>query len=152
MGVWRVDDLLRTIGRTNEHLLRMDPILDLETKRLLISATLTAQVRRLLGRSLAAGSGAGELLDLARRLNEGAALVERGYRLRFEPPYPGVTGGPQSAGGTNRLLLACEASDTDGNPFGVVFTALIPGRPPQVSVAPTGAGIPEDWRPPDAFH
>ena len=152
MGVWRVDDLLRTIGRTNEHLLRMDPILDLETRRLLISATLTAQARRLLGRSLAAGSGAGELLDLARRLNEGAASVERGYRLRFEPPYPGVTAGPQSAGGTNRLLLACEASDTDGNPFGVVFTALIPGRPPQVSVAPTGAGIPEDWRPPDAFH
>ena len=130
----------------------MDPILDLETRRLLISATLTAQARRRLGRSLAAGSSTGELLDLARTLNEGAASVERGYRLRFEPSYPGVTAGPQSAGGTHRLLLACEASDTDGNPIGVVFTALIPGRPPQVSVAPTEAGIPEDWRPPDDFH
>jgi hypothetical protein len=130
----------------------MDPTLDLETRRLLISATLTAQARRHLGRSLAAGSRAGELLDLARRLNEAAASVERGYRLRFEPPYPGVTAGPQSAGRTHRLLLACEASDVDGNPIGVVFTALIPGRLPQVSVAPAEAGIPEDWRPPDDFH
>ncbi len=149
MVVWKVDDPLHT----NEHLSRMDPILDLETKRLLISATLTAQARRRLGRSLAASSSAGELLDLARRLNEGAASsIERAYRLRFEPPYPGVTAGPQSAGGTNRLLLGCRASDTNGNPIGVVFTTLIPGRPPQVSMAPAGAGIPEDWRPPDGFH
>jgi hypothetical protein len=130
----------------------MDPILDLETRRLLISATLTAQARRRLGRSLAATRSAGELLNLARRLNEGAASVERGYRLRFEPPYPGVTAGPQSAGRTHRLLLACKASDADGNPIGVVFTSLIPGRPPQISVAPVEAGIPEDWRPPDDFH
>ena len=148
MVVRRVDDPLRT----NEHLLRMDPILDLETKRLLISATLTAQARRRLGRSLAAGSSPGELLDLARRLNEGATSIERAYRLRFEPSYPGVTAGPQSAGGTNRLLLGCRASDTNGNPIGVAFTTLIPGRPPQVSMAPAGAGIPEDWRPPDGFH
>jgi hypothetical protein len=130
----------------------MDPTLDLETRRLLISATLTAQARRRLGRSLAATRSAGELLNLARRLNEAAASVERGYRLRFEPPYPGVTAGPQSAGRTHRLLLACKASDVDGNPIGVVFTALIPGRLPQVSVAPAEAGIPEDWRPPDDFH
>jgi hypothetical protein len=130
----------------------MDPIPDLETRRLLVSATLTAQARRRLGRSLAAGTSAGELLDLARRLNEGAASVERGHRLRFEPPYPGVTAGSQSVGGTHRLLLGCRVSDTNGNLIGVVFTALIPGRPPQVSVAPAEAGIPEDWRPPDDFH
>jgi hypothetical protein len=29
----------------------------------------------------------------------------------------------------------------------VVFTTLIPGRLPQVSVAPTEAGIPAQWRP-----
>jgi hypothetical protein len=145
---WRVDDP----PRTSRHTLSMDPTLDLERRRLLISAMLSAQARRRLGSSLAAGSSAGELLDLARRLNEGAVLVERAYRLRFEPPYPGVTAGPQSVGGTHRLLLACEASDTEGNPIGVVFTALILGRSPQVSVAPAGADIPEDWLPPDDFH
>jgi hypothetical protein len=146
MVVWSIDDPLRT----DDHLLRMDPTL--ETRRLLVSATLTAQARRRLGRSLAAGTSTGELLDLARKLNEGAAPIERAYRLRFEPPYPGVTAGPQSAGGTHRLLLGCRASDTDENPIGVVFTALIPGRPPQVSVAPAGAGLPEDWRPLADFH
>jgi hypothetical protein len=130
----------------------MDPVLDLERRRLLISAALTAQARRHLGDSLAAGSGPGELLDLARRLKEGAGAVERGYRLSFEPAYPGVTAGPQSVGRTSRLLLACSAHDGDGTPVGVVFTALIAGRPPQVSVAPDGAVIPRDWRPLSDFH
>jgi hypothetical protein len=145
---WSVDDPLRM----SEHMLRMDPTVELETRRLLISATLTAQVRRCLGRSLAADSSARELLDLAPRLNEEVRPIERAYRLRFEPPYPGVTAGPQSTGGTSRLLLACRARDRDGTPIGVVFTALIAGRPPQVSVAPTEAGIPRNWRPPADFH
>jgi len=147
MVVWSVDDPLRT----NEYLLRMDPI-DLETRRLLMSAVLTAQARQRVGRRIPASSSVRELLDLARRLNEGADPIERAYHLRFEPSYPGVTAGPQSVGGTCRLLLGCEANDTDGNPLGVIFTALIPGRPPQVSVAPAEAGIPEDWRPPVSFH
>jgi len=130
----------------------MDPTFDLERRRLLISATLSAQARRRLGGSLAAGSGGGELLDLARRLSEGADLVERAYRLCFEPAYPGVTAGPQSIGGTSRLLLACSVRDRDGAPVGVVFTVLIAGRPPQVSVAPAGASIPEGWRSPGDFH
>ena len=130
----------------------MDQPLDLETRRLLISATLTAQVRRRLGRHVPAGSGPGNLLDLARGLDEVAGPVGRAYRLRFEPPYPGVTAGPQSVGGTTRLLLACKVSDHDGSPIGVAFTALIPCRPPQVSVAPLEAGIPEGWRPPADFY
>jgi hypothetical protein len=130
----------------------MDPILSPETRRLLISATLTTQARRRLGRRLAPGSSARELLDLARRLNEEADPIERAYRLRFKPSYPGVTAGPRSVYGTCRLLLACEASDAHGNTIGVVFTALIPGRPPQVSVAPAEAGIPGDWQPPASFH
>ena len=43
---WRVGDP----PRTSEHILRMDPILDLERRRLLISAALTAQARRRLGK------------------------------------------------------------------------------------------------------
>lgn len=130
----------------------MDPSLDLETRRLLISATLTAQARRHLGKRIATSSGAGDLLALARELSEETGAIERAYRFRFDPPYPGVTAGPQSMAGTTRLLLACRASDHDGTPIGVVFTALIADRPPQVSVAPAEASIPEDWRPPDDFR
>jgi hypothetical protein len=130
----------------------MDPVLDLERRRLLISAALTAQARRRLGESLAAGSAPGVLLDLADGLKEVAGPVERGYRLGFDPAYPGVTAGPQLVGRTCRLLLACNARDSDGTPVGVVYTALIAGRPPQVSVAPAGAAIPGDWRPPSDFH
>ena len=132
----------------SEHILRMDPTLDLERRRLLIAATLTAQARQRLGSSLAADSSTGELLDLVRTLNEVAGPVERAHRLRFEPAYPGVTAGPRSIGDAPRLLLACNVRDRGGTPIGVVFTALIAGRPPQVSVAPPGASIPGEWRPP----
>ncbi len=126
----------------------MDSLLNLEIRRLVISAALTARVRRRLGsESVAPESGSDDLLALARELGEEASTVEREYRLHFDPTYPGVTAGPQSAGGSRRLVLACGALDRDGSPIGVVFTALIPGRPPQVSVAPAEAAIPEDWRP-----
>jgi hypothetical protein len=145
---WRVGDQ----PRTSEQILRMDPTLDLERRRLLISATLTAQARRRLGSSLATSISAGELLNLARGLYEGAGSIEHAYHLRFEPAYPGVTAGPERVGRTSRLLLACNARDLDGTAIGVVFTTLIPGRPPQVSVAPAGASIPAVWRPPGDFH
>ena len=130
----------------------MDPALDLQRSRLLISAALTAQARRRLGSSLAANLSVEELLDLACGMSEGAGTIERAYRLRFDPPYPGVTAGPQSVGGTSRLMLACSVRDRVGTPIGVVFTTLIAGRPPQVSVAPAGTSIPEGWRSPGNFH
>jgi hypothetical protein len=145
---WRVGDP----PRTSEHILRIDPTLDLERRRLLISAALTTQTRRRLGSSLAANVSVGELLDLGCGVGEEAGTIERAYRLRFDPPYPGVTAGPQSVGGTSRLMLACSVRDRVGTPIGVVFTTLIAGRPPQVSVAPAGASIPEGWRSPGDFH
>ena len=148
MSGWRVGDP----PRTSEHILRMDPTLDLERRRLLISAALTAQARRRLGSSLAANLSVEELLDLACGMSEGTGMIERAYRLHFDPPYPGVTAGPQSVGGTPRLILACSVRDRVGTPIGVVFTTLIAGRPPQVSVAPAGASIPEGWRSPGDFH
>lgn len=130
----------------------MDPTLDLERRRLVVSAALTARARRRLGTSLTTDISARELLDLALGLSEGALSIGRAYHLHFEPAYPGVTTGPQSIEGTRRLVLACRAFAHDGSPVGVVFTALIAGRPPQVSVAPAGADIPRGWRPPDDFH
>ena len=46
-----------------------------------------------------------------------------------------------------RLVFACEVLDAERRPLGVAFTSLIPGRRPQVSVAPRAAGIPVGWRP-----
>jgi len=41
--------------------------------------------------------------------------------------------------GWPRLVLACRAVGAGGAPEAVVFTTLIAGRPPHVSVAPPGA-------------
>jgi hypothetical protein len=124
----------------------MDSPLDHETRRLMISATVTARVRRHLVSRVAPNANAEDLISLADKLGEESGGIERALGLRFEPAYPGVTAGPQSIGGTSRLLLACSVHDGGGTPIGVVFTALIAGRSPQVSVAPAGADIPGDWR------
>jgi hypothetical protein len=126
----------------------MDPELDLETRRLYLSAALTTQAARSIGRRVSADSDAGDLLALARDLGGQMEHAERVHRISFEPPYPGVTVGVEAVGGGLRLLLACRASDRDGRQLGVVFTTLISGRPPQVSVAPAGASVPEEWRTP----
>lgn len=128
--------------------LAVDPELDLGTRRLYLSAALTARAARSIGRRVAAGSDAGDLLALARDLGTQTEHVERVHRLSFEPPYPGVTVGPETVRGSLRLLLACRAFGSDGEPLGVVFTTLIPGRPPLVSVAPAGTYIPGEWLPP----
>jgi hypothetical protein len=127
----------------------MDPELDLEARRLYLSAALTAWNLRRIGRRVSADSEVGDLLALARNLGTQTEQVERTHHLFFEPSYPGVTGGVETVGGGLRLLLACRASDHDGEPLGVVFTTLIPGRLPQVSVAPVGTPIPGEWRPPE---
>jgi hypothetical protein len=126
----------------------VDPELDLETRRLYLSAALTAQAVRSIGRRVSADSDAGDLLALARDLGGQMEHAERVHRISFEPPYPGVTAGVETVGDGIRLLLACRAFDRDGGLLGVVFTTLIPGRPPLVSVAPVGAPVPEEWLPP----
>jgi hypothetical protein len=121
-----------------------DSGLDTEAQRLFASAALSAHAAR---RRIAPESVAADLLELARCLGEETNIVERRYRLRFEPSYPGLTAGPEAVRGGFRLLLSCRASDDEGAPLGVIFTVLIPGRPPQVSVAPVETRIPEEWRP-----
>ncbi len=125
----------------------MDPTLDLEARRLFISTALTTHAVRVLHGRVVDESKAEGLLALARLLGEEIRPIERRYRLRFEPPYPGLTAGPEVVAGGSRLVLACTAFDHEEDPLGVVFTTLIPSRLPQVSVAPVEAGIPEGWRP-----
>ena len=124
----------------------MDPSLDLQAQRLFLATALTTQASRCLRGHIAADSSAEELLTLARRLAEGIEPLEERYGLRFEPSYPGVTPGVESAGGTLRLVLACTAFTGEKRPLGVVFTALISGRRPQVSVAPVEAHVPRGWQ------
>jgi hypothetical protein len=130
----------------------MDPPPDLETRRLLISATLTARARRHLDGRIAPDARAGDLIALASKLGAEAGTVGTTLGLRFEPSYPGVTAGPQRAGEGFRLLLGCTARDARGNPIGVVFTAIIAGRLPRISVAPAVALVPAHWRPPEDFR
>ena len=124
----------------------MDPTLDLQAQRLFVATALTTRASRCLRGPVAADSDAEDLLALARRLAEEIEPLERRYGLSFDPSYPGVTAGVESAGGTLRLVLACTAFSGEERPLGVVFTALIPGRRPQVSVAPVEAHVPGEWR------
>jgi hypothetical protein len=124
----------------------MDPDLDIEARRLYLSASLTMQVVRDIGRRVAANIDARGLSALAQDLGTETERFEHTHSISFEPAYPGVTAGVQNVGGGLRLLLACRVSARDGEPLGVVFTTLIPGRHPQVSVAPYGTPIPEEWR------
>src|SRR4051812_20885901 len=128
----------------------MDPELDLEARRLYLSAALTMQAARSIGGRIDADSDVLDLLALARDLVTQAEHIEHAHGLSFEPPYPGVTAGVEAVvGGSLRLLLACRVSDRNHRPLGVIFTALIPGRPPQVSAAPVGTPIPGEWRLPE---
>jgi hypothetical protein len=110
--------------------------------RLALGAELTHRAGRIAGGRIAAGA---DLAALARELAQLAAPVERAHRLRFDPSFPGVTGGVEELRGGRRLVLACTALDAGGTPAAVVFTTLIAGRPPQVSAAPAGAAIPPGW-------
>ena len=109
----------------------MDPTLDLEARRLFVSAALTTHAVRSVRGRVPAGSDAGGLLALARRLGERIAPIQQRYRLRFEPPYSGLTAGPEQARGGSRIMLTCRAFDQEEKPLGVVFTTLIPGRLPR---------------------
>ena len=124
----------------------MDPSLDLQAQRLFVATALTTQASRCLRGYIADDSSAEDLLALARRLAGEIEPLEQRYGLSFEPSYPGVTAGVDSAGGTLRLVLACTAFTGEERPLGVVFTALIPGRRPQVSVAPAEAHVPGERR------
>jgi len=110
--------------------------LGLEGRRLALAAVL----RRHAGRAGESPADEAGLLAAARALED----LDHA-RVRFEPSYPGVTAGPELAGDRLRLVLACRAHDGHGV-LGTVFTTLIAGRKPTVSVAPPGAPIDTDWK------
>jgi hypothetical protein len=123
----------------------LDSDLTLQARRLALSAELTRRAARSAGERLDPTADAAALVAIARALEAIAAPVERAHRLRFSPPYPGVTAGVQEAGGGRRLVLACTVLNADGAAEATVFTTLIAGRPPLVTAAPAGAAIPAGW-------
>jgi hypothetical protein len=113
----------------------MPDSLAVEGRRLALAATLTRHAGRV-GKAPVDETG---LLAAAQ------ALEELDHpRVSFEPPYPGVTAGPERAGERLRLVLACRAHNGNGE-LGTVFTTLIAGRKPTVSVAPPAAPIDPAW-------
>jgi hypothetical protein len=122
-----------------------DADLALQARRLALSAELTRRAARAAGERIDRNAGAAALTAIARDLTAIAAPVERAHRLRFDPPYPGVSAGVQEAGGGRRLVLACTVLDARDAPEATVFTTLIAGRPPLVTAAPAGAEIPAGW-------
>lgn len=118
------------------------PELTRQALRLALGAELTRRAARCVGERIPADA---DLADLARRLADVAAPVERAHRLTFEPPFPGATGGVEQLRAARRIVLACAVRDADGAPVAVAFTTLIAGRAPQVAVAPADAPIPAGW-------
>jgi hypothetical protein len=100
-------------------------------RRLTLAADLTWRVRRCAG-----GAPDEDLPALAARLAPAGPPVERAHRVRFEPPYPGTSEGVEDVRGGRRLVLACTALDAGGASGAAVYTTLIAGRPPLVSVGP----------------
>jgi hypothetical protein len=107
---------------------------DEQGRRLALAADLTWRARR-------AAGAADDLPALARRLAAVAPAVERAHRVRFDPPYPGAGGAVEDVRGGRRLVLVCRALGAGGAVEAVVFTTLIEGRAPLVSVAPPEATV-----------
>jgi hypothetical protein len=99
----------------------MSGSLAVEARRLALAAALTREAARLAGETEG-------LADLERALGEASHPG-----TRFEPPYPGI----RVREDERRLVLACTAFRDDAE-LGTVFTTLIAGRRPSVSVAPPG--------------
>ena len=119
-----------------------DP-LDDQARRLMLASGLTRRAELdLRGQPIPRGAEGEDLLALARRLGALAPRLERAHGVRFDPRYPGVTAGVELVAGGPRLVLACAAVDAGGVRVGVVFTTLIAGRSPQVTVAPPEAPMP----------
>jgi hypothetical protein len=121
--------------------------LAVEARRLALASVLARHCAGRLGRNAVAPADADQLVDAARSLADSGDELARRHRVRFDPPYPGATAGPQRAGERLRLVIACTIREQDGRAIGTAFTTLIAGRPVSISVAPPGAAGSSDWPP-----
>jgi hypothetical protein len=115
-----------------------------EARRLSLASALMRHARERAG-DLSPDADVAGLLVAARSLAADIGAFEHQHRVRFEPGYPGALAGPERNSGERvRALFACTAYAPSGQAVGTVFTTLIAGRRPTVSVAPPNALV--DWR------
>jgi hypothetical protein len=112
--------------------------IDDQARRLYLSRWLTRHAQAVVGGTVPDGASAESLAALAIRFR--GPDFEKGplAGLRFEPPYPGNVVESTTAEGRARVMLASTVSAATTT-LGVVFTVLIAGRHPEVSVAPPSA-------------
>jgi hypothetical protein len=112
--------------------------IDDQAKRLYVSRWLTQRAIAAVGGAVPDDAPLENLDDLAVRIRQYDPKRMPLTGLRFEPPYPGRALESTTTAGRARLLLACTVRDGAAT-LGVVFTVLIAGRHPEVSVAPSSA-------------
>lgn len=127
-----------------------------DSRRLALAAALRRHaVRRAGAERVPADASGADLERLARALGEGLATLERAHRVAFSPPYPGASAGVEDTPAGPRIVLATQVRVREAEALarrptealGVAFTALIPGRAPEVALAPPTAPVPPGWRP-----
>jgi hypothetical protein len=111
--------------------------LDDQARRLYLARSLTRRATETIGGTVPVETSPDELAGIAQRLVKirPDELAMKG--LHLDPPYPGHVLADDVA---RRVVLSCIAT-IEGRSIGRVFTVLIAGREPEVSVEPpTAAG------------
>jgi hypothetical protein len=112
--------------------------IDDQARRLYLSRLLTRRAQAVVGGAVPDDASAESLAALTVRFRGPDSEKGPLAGLRFEPPYPGDVVESTTSGGKARVLLASTVS-AGAATLGVVFTVLIVGRHPEVSVAPPSA-------------
>lgn len=110
--------------------------LDDQMRRLVLGRWLTRRAGEAVGGVVPAETSPENIEELAARLGKVVADGPPPAGARFEPTYPGSLA--EDVTGRGSLVLEC-AVEVGGEPLGVVLTVLIPGRRPEVSIAPPSA-------------
>jgi hypothetical protein len=114
--------------------------IDEQARRLYLSRWLTRRAQEVVGGALPDDASAESLAALVARFRGPDSNQRPLAGLRFDPPYPGDIVESATAEGKARVLLASTVS-VGATTLGVVFTVLIAGRHPEVSVAPPSASV-----------
>ena len=109
--------------------------LDDQARRLYLARLLTRGATEAIGEMVPAETSHDELAAIAQRLTKVRPDDFAMTGLHLDPPYPGRVVADDVA---RRIVLSCTAS-IHGRSIGRVFTVLIAGREPEVSVAPPSA-------------
>jgi hypothetical protein len=110
---------------------------DEQMRRIYLGSWLTRRATEAAGGAVASGATRESLEAVASDLGHIADKPPM-EGLEFDPPYPGRIAEDAGPAAQSRLVLTCAATLSSA-PLGVVFTVLIAGRRPEVSVAPPGA-------------